>query len=86
MELAIVALYILSIDAALVAMSMGVLLPTIFPGFCLGVALALLSGLLSGLFFDAANSFHLVFPISSIVLAALSAVFSVQYEQYVCEG
>ena len=43
-ELAKVALWILSIHAALVGMSLGVLLPALFPGLCFGVSLSLLVG------------------------------------------
>ena len=44
LELAMVALWILSINAGAVGMSLGVLLPTLLPGICLGVSLALFVG------------------------------------------
>lgn len=70
MEIAIVALNTLSIGAALVGLSLGVLLPLIWPGLTFGVALALLIGALATI------SNNLYFPITSIVLAALGAIIS----------
>lgn len=44
LDLAMVALWVLSIGAGLVGMSLGVLLPTVFPGICFGISLSLLVG------------------------------------------
>lgn len=63
-------LYILTINASLVGMSLGVLLPLIFPGVCLGGSLALLGVALSGVW----NSY--LFPIAGGFLAILFAVIS----------
>jgi callose synthase len=73
METAVIALYILSIDGALVGMSLGVLLPLLLPGVCFGVSLALLIGSVGAIM----SSYF--FPIASGVLAALSAILSVRY-------
>lgn len=71
MNLAVVALWILSINAAAVGMSLGVLLPKITPGACFGVSLSLLAGCLIAL----VNQ-PLYFPISSGALAIVGAVLS----------
>ena len=44
LNLAMVVLRVLSINATLVGMSLGILLPRIFPGLCLGATAALLLG------------------------------------------
>ena len=43
-DTAMVFLHILAINGALVGLSLGVLLPTLFSGACLGASLALLAG------------------------------------------
>ena len=48
LELAMVALWILSICAGMVGMSLGVLLPTLLPGICFGFSLSLLVGSFMG--------------------------------------
>lgn len=73
MNLAVVALYVLAINAAAVGMSLGVLLPTVTPGASLGVALSLLIGTLVT-FVE-----PLYFPIASAVLAIVGAVLSAWY-------
>jgi len=70
MDLAVVALWLLSINAAAVGMSLGVLLPKITPGACLGVALSLIVGCLMTLVQP------LYFPIASGALAIVGAVIS----------
>jgi callose synthase len=73
MDLAIVALYVLSINAAFVGMCIGVLLPLIMPGVCFGSSLALVAGCL-------ATVLHpYYFPISSLALAAIGAFVSARY-------
>ena len=69
-ETAMVFLYILSIDAAMVGMALGVLLPLIFPGVCLGASMALLGVALSNYW----NSY--LFPIIGAVLAVILATVS----------
>jgi callose synthase len=69
-ETAMVFLYILSIDAAMVGMSLGVLLPLVFPGVCLGASLALLGVAMSGVW----NSY--LFPVIGAALSALFAIVS----------
>jgi callose synthase len=70
MDLAVVALWILSINAAAVGMSLGVLLPKITPGACFGVATALLVGCLMTLVQP------LYFPVTSGALAIVGAILS----------
>lgn len=70
MDLAVVALWILSANAAAVGMSLGVLLPKITPGACFGVALALIAGCLMTLVQP------LYFPVTSGALAIVGAVLS----------
>jgi callose synthase len=72
-ETAMVFLYILTLNASLVGMSLGVLLPLVFPGVCLGGSLALLGVALSGVW----NCY--LFPVTGGVLAALFAVVSARY-------
>lgn len=69
-DTAMVFLYILSINASLVGLSLGVLLPVIFPGFCFGSAIVLLVGC----FLHLANSYF--FPVVGVVCAIVSAVLS----------
>jgi hypothetical protein len=73
MDLAIVALYILAINAGFVGMCLGVLLPLIFPGVCLGVAVALLGGCLGAIL----NPYY--FPLASLVLAFIGGLVSARY-------
>lgn len=73
LELAIVALHILSINAALVGMSLGVLLPVIFPGLCFGAAVALLAGSLAIIYNP------LYFAITSVPIGVISAILSARY-------
>lgn len=63
-------LSILAIFAATVGMSLGVLLPLLFPGFCFGGAL----GLLISAFVNMNNSYF--FPVVSAALALVFASFS----------
>jgi len=72
MNLAVVVLWIISIMTAAVGMSLGVLLPTIFPGICFGVNLSLLVGCFL-------NSHHsLYFPVAGGVLSLAGAFVSVR--------
>jgi H+/Cl- antiporter ClcA len=73
LDLAMVVLYILSLLSALVGMSLGVLLPTLFPGICSGLSLALLVGTFLG-----GNLFTFYFPIVGGVLALIGAILSVR--------
>jgi callose synthase len=70
LEIAIVALYVLAINAACVGMSLGVLLPLVFPGLCFGVATALLVGALATI------THPLYFGVSSVALGAVGAILS----------
>lgn len=74
LNLAVVALWVLSILSAFVGMSLGVLLPTLFPGLCLGVNLALLSGC----FLNGSHN-SLYFPIAGSLLALAGAFLSVRW-------
>lgn len=74
-ETAMVFLYILAFNGAMVGMSLGVLLPLVFPGACLGGMAALFLTSTSGLW----NAF--VFPISAGVLAVVLAISSARYVQ-----
>ena len=71
-ETSMVFLYILTIDGALVGMSLGVLLPALLPGICLGGSLALLAGAFSQI----SNSYF--FPVLAGVLATGFAFLSVR--------
>ena len=73
MDLAIVALYILSINAAFVGLCLGVLLPLILPGVCFGISVALLGGCLGMVL----NPYF--FPIASLALASLGGCVSAWY-------
>eukprot|EP00537_Pseudo-nitzschia_pungens_P009567 CAMPEP_0172380904 /NCGR_PEP_ID=MMETSP1060-20121228/70676_1 /TAXON_ID=37318 /ORGANISM="Pseudo-nitzschia pungens, Strain cf. cingulata" /LENGTH=2133 /DNA_ID=CAMNT_0013108671 /DNA_START=189 /DNA_END=6590 /DNA_ORIENTATION=+ len=76
LNLAVVVLWVLAVLASFVGMSLGVLLPTLFPGLCFGVNLALLAGtLLDGL----SISSTLYFPVAASVLAFIGAVLSVRW-------
>ena len=70
MDLAVVALWLLSLNAAAVGMALGVLLPKITPGACFGVASALVVGCLMTLVQP------LYFPIASGALAVVGAILS----------
>jgi len=69
-EMAMVFLYILAIYSASVGMSLGVLLPLLFPGVCFGGAV----GLMVATFMDMNNGY--VFPVSAAVLAVVFAFCS----------
>uniref|UniRef100_A0A7S1UZ62 1,3-beta-glucan synthase n=2 Tax=Grammatophora oceanica TaxID=210454 RepID=A0A7S1UZ62_9STRA len=77
MDLAIVALYVLSLYSACVGMSLGVLLPIVFPGFCFGVAATLLVGSMLSI------TMQYYFPCCSCVLAAAGALLSARWKQSV---
>jgi callose synthase len=72
LNLAVVALWVLAIMSALAGMSLGVLLPTLFPGLCFGVNLALLGGC----FFNGHSVLY--FPVAGGVLALAGALVSVR--------
>lgn len=72
-ELAHVALYILAINGSMVGFSLGVMLPTFFPGACFGASLALLIGSFG------AVSNALYFPVVGGGLALICAVASARY-------
>ena len=72
LDVAIVVLWVLALMASLVGMSLGVLLPTLFPGLCFGASMALLCGaFLNNLSMDA-----LYFPVAGGLLALLGAFLS----------
>ena len=66
----------LSLLAACVGMSLGVLLPTLFPGVCCGLNLALMVGTFAEI------SMPLYLPVVGGVSACVGAALSVRY---VCE-
>jgi hypothetical protein len=70
LDLAMVALWVLSTGAGLVGMSLGVLLPTLLPGICFGVPLALLVGVFVGV----SNALYL--PVAGGALSLLGILFS----------
>jgi hypothetical protein len=72
-EVALVFLDILTLNAALVGMALGVLLPLVFPGVCLGTSLALLGVALSGVW----NVY--LFPAVGATLSLLFAIASARY-------
>ena len=73
LDLAMVALWILAINATLVGLSLGVLLPFLFPGVCTGVSLALVIGC----FLNTANALY--FPAIAGGLALIFAIISTRY-------
>jgi callose synthase len=70
LNLAMVVLRVLSINATLVGMSLGILLPRIFPGVCLGTTTALLIGT----FANVQNT--LFFPVIGGVGGLVGVIFS----------
>ena len=70
LDIAEVALWILAINASLVGMSFGVLLPSIFPGICVGYSITLFVGT----FARPESSWYL--PIAGSTLALVGAVAS----------
>lgn len=76
-ELAIVALFVLSTTATFIGISLGVLLPLIFPGICFGVAVALLVGC------TAAITNSLYFPVASSALGLVGMILSARGSQSV---
>ena len=72
-ELAHVALYVLAINASMVGLSLGIMLPTVFPGACFGASLALLIGSFGVI------SNTLYFPVVGGGLAVLCVVASAGY-------
>ena len=74
LNLAVVALWVLAIMASFVGMSLGCLLPTLFPGLCFGVNLALLAGA----FLNNLSMNSLYFPIAGGLLALTGAFLSVR--------
>lgn len=73
LNLAVVVLWMLAILSAFVGMSLGVMLPTLFPGLCFGVNLALLGGC----FVNSSNNV-MYFPVAGSILAAAGAFVSVR--------
>ena len=71
-ELAIVALYILVVFGSLVGLSLGVFLPTLFPGACTGISL---SAFVASFF---ASSMSLFFAIVAPALACIGAGVSIK--------
>jgi callose synthase len=71
-ETALVALYVLTADGTLVGMSLGVMVPTLFPGICTGATLSCLVGVLGGIVHP------LFFPVSAITIGILCAFLSVR--------
>jgi callose synthase len=70
LDLAVAALWILAINASLVGMSLGVMLPTLLPGISLGVSIVLLAGCFLGV----ANPLYL--PVVGGSCALIGAVLS----------
>ena len=70
LDLAMVALWVLAINSSMVGMSLGVLLPTVFPGICFGSSIVLLVGT----FCEIMHSLYV--PIVGGVVALISAVLS----------
>lgn len=70
MQLAVVALYVLAANASAVGMSLGVLLPTFWPGVSFGVALALLFNAI------VVVPIPYFFPIAAVICAAVGAILS----------
>jgi hypothetical protein len=68
LDLAMVALWVLSGSAGLVGLSLGVLLPTLLPGICFGVSLALLIGV----FADVSNALY--FPVAGGILSFIGVL------------
>ena len=71
-ELAVVALYILVVSGSLVGLSLGVFLPTVFPGASAGVAL---SAFVASFF---ASSTSLLFAIVAPALACIGTGVSIK--------
>lgn len=74
-ELAIVALYILVVFGSLVGLSLGVFLPTLFPGACAGISL---SAFVASFF---ASSMSLFVAIFAPALACIGAGVSIKYSR-----
>jgi len=72
LDLANVALWVLSLYSTMVGMSLGVLLPSLFPGLCFGATLALLVGC----FMEVANTLY--FPVVGGLAALVGALLSVR--------
>ena len=72
-EIAMVFMYILVFDSAMVGLALGVLLPLIFPGVCLGALVGLLGVVISSTW----NAY--LFPIIGAVLASIFAIVSSRY-------
>jgi callose synthase len=70
-ETAMVFLYILVVDAALVGMALGVLLPMVLAGACFGGAAALVVGTVAVM-----DHFPLYFPLAGAAAAVLGAILS----------
>ena len=66
-------LYILAFQGSCVGLSLGVLLPSIFPGACLGGIVALIVNAMLGI----TNSYS--FPVSAGALAVVFAFLSARY-------
>jgi callose synthase len=73
LDLAMVALWVLSISAGSVGMCLGVLLPTILPGICFGVPLSLLVGAFIGV------SYALYLPIAGGTASLIGILLSTRY-------
>ncbi len=73
LDLAMVALWILSICAGLVGMSLGVLIPTVLPGICFGVSLSLLVGTFL-------QFYHVLYlPVAGGILSLIGILLSTRY-------
>ena len=73
LNLAVVVLWLLAILSAVVGMSLGVMLPTLFPGMCFGANLTLLAGC-----FVNSSQNAMYFPIVGGILALAGAFVSVR--------
>jgi hypothetical protein len=77
LDLAMVALWILSIGAGMVGMCLGVLLPTLLPGICCGVSLSLLVGAFMGV------SYAFYLPIAGSLFSLIGIFLSMRYVTHV---
>jgi len=67
-------LYLLVLDAFFVGMSLGVLLPVVFPGACFGISLIMLIGSFAGL-----TSSPYYVPVAGGAAALICAILSARY-------
>eukprot|EP00978_Attheya_sp_CCMP212_P022455 scaffold67009_cov42-Attheya_sp.AAC.5 len=81
MQLAEVALYIMAVNSTLVGMSLGVLLPKLFPGICLGAEVALV--IVSFISAPASVPSNIFFPAMAGSLIAIFSLLSLRASAFV---